>query len=169
MTRHNAGFMAVDIYIGRLGLGAMSRKHGSWFLKTSVKGVETGFLKPGSFMNLSGGPVSAVMDDLGVTPADLLVMHDDIDIKQGLVRHKFGGGHGGHNGLRSIIESIGAADFHRVRLGVGRPPEGESASDYVLSVFDAQEEEDFLKGLEVAYGFLEGEFLLTVDQGADTD
>ncbi|MDH5476715.1 MAG: aminoacyl-tRNA hydrolase [Nitrospinota bacterium] len=158
-TRHNAGFMAVDVYLSRFGQRKMGKQYGSWFLQASPSGVDTSFLKPGSFMNLSGGPVRQAMDDLGLEPSDLLVLHDDIDIKFGEARYKIGGGHGGHNGLRSIMESIGGADFHRIRLGVGRPPEGMAASDYVLSAFSTEEEDGFLDGLESAFDLLESRFL----------
>ena len=159
-TRHNAGFMALDIYLSRMGQGAMGKRYGSWFLRGAPGGVETSFLKPGLYMNLSGGPVRQAMDDLGVELSDVLVLHDDIDIKFGEARYKTGGGHGGHNGLRSIIDTVGGADFHRIRLGVGRPPEGVSASDYVLSAFSADEEEGFLDGLKSAFEMLESRFLL---------
>ncbi|MDH5637413.1 MAG: aminoacyl-tRNA hydrolase [Nitrospinota bacterium] len=166
-TRHNAGFVAVDVYLARAGKGKMEKKYGSWFTIAAPGGVETAFLRPGSFMNLSGGPVKKAMKDLGVGPGELMVMHDDIDIRFGEVRHKLGGGHGGHNGLRSIIESIGGGDFHRIRLGVGRPPEGIVASDYVLSAFSADEEDGFLDGLETAFELLESRFLFNTMEGGD--
>ena len=128
-TRHNAGYLVAD---------ELARRHdGSWRKrkKTEAAPVSLGLndatlLKPTTFMNNSG---SAVSD---YKPADLIVVHDDLDLEAGTVRVKAGGGAGGHNGLRSIIGRLGN-DFVRVRIGVGRPPVGMSVTDYVLSRMDS--------------------------------
>src|SRR5262249_13829489 len=98
-------------------------------------------LKPMTFMNESGRSVGPAIAFFKAQPSDLLVVHDELDLPFGTVRLKFGGGHAGHNGLRSIASSLGTGDFGRVRIGIGRPPpdfRGEIA-DYVLSRFDAVE------------------------------
>ena len=93
-------------------------------------------VKPQTFMNESGKSVKAITKN---TKGDLVVIHDDIDLAVGKVKKKIGGGDAGHRGIRSIIESIATSDFHRIRIGVGRPPKGVEASDYVLSPFHRDE------------------------------
>ena len=155
-TRHNAGFIALDIFAKRLSLPAWREKYESSLIKTRLEnGVDAAFIKPGTYMNLSGGPIRLAMKDFNVTTSGLLVIHDDIDIPLGDTRIKTGGGHGGHNGLRSIIDTLGSRDFHRIRIGVGRPPAGWDAADYVLSGFRPDEEDLFFDGLDKALELLE--------------
>jgi PTH1 family peptidyl-tRNA hydrolase len=90
---------------------------------------------PQTYMNGSGHSVASILRYTNTTISDLIVVHDELDLALGSVRVKIGGGHGGHNGLRSIIDHVGSADFIRVRIGVGRPPDGMDAADYVLSPF----------------------------------
>ena len=99
--------------------------------------------KPQSFMNLSGGPVSRLCRDYEEDPAELIVIHDELDINPGTVRVKKGGGHAGHNGLRSIIEKLGTRDFLRVRTGIGRPPGRMSVVDFVLQAPKKEAKDDF--------------------------
>ena len=128
-TRHNAGYLVAD---------ELAKRHaGSWRKRKKAEAApvslglnDATLLKPTTFMNNSG---SAVSD---YKPADLIVVHDDLDLEAGTVRVKAGGGAGGHNGLRSIIGRLGN-DFVRVRIGVGRPPVGMSVTDYVLSRMDS--------------------------------
>jgi PTH1 family peptidyl-tRNA hydrolase len=95
--------------------------------------------KPNSFMNLSGGPVAALMRFYKVDPTRLIVVHDELDIPFDSIKLKQGGGHGGHNGLRDIISALGMGDFIRVRVGIGRPPGRQPAADFVLRDFGAAE------------------------------
>lgn len=95
--------------------------------------------KPATFMNVSGKPVSALLRFFGVPPERLVVVHDELDIPFDEVRIKFGGGHGGHNGLRDIINAIGTQDFVRLRVGIGRPPGRQDAADFVLKDFSRGE------------------------------
>src|SRR3982750_3981942 len=143
-NRHNVGFMVVD---------ELARRHGLPGGKSTVKGGEatTGLittergrekavlLKPQEFMNLSGFAVSRAAQFYSVEPDHILVVHDEIDIDFGLVRLKNGGGHGGHNGLRSIMEQLGKGDFARLRMGVGRDPNkpagSKDAASWVLADF----------------------------------
>ena len=99
--------------------------------------------KPQSFMNLSGGPVSHLCRDYDEDPGELIVIHDELDINPGTVRVKKGGGHAGHNGLRSIIEKLGTRDFLRVRTGIGRPPGRMSVVDFVLQAPKKEAKDDF--------------------------
>jgi PTH1 family peptidyl-tRNA hydrolase len=95
--------------------------------------------KPNTFMNVSGGPVAALLRFYSLEPSRLIVVHDELDILFDTVRLKSGGGHGGHNGLRDIIAATGGGDFTRVRVGIGRPPGRQSAADYVLRDFASAE------------------------------
>ncbi len=135
-TRHNAGFLMID----QLADKASSRWESSKFEAEIAKGYFQGetctFLKPMTFMNLSGKSVAGVMRFFKIVPDDVIVMHDDIDVPSGKVKAKIGGGHGGHNGIRSIIDCIGVKDFHRIKLGVGRPgdngPSEQDVHNWVL-------------------------------------
>lgn len=139
--RHNVGFMAVDALASHVRADEFRAKFSGMYAKASL-GPEPGLLlKPETFMNLSGTAVQPAAAFFKVAPADIVVIHDELDIPFGEVRLKFGGGHAGHNGLRSIIASLGTSDFGRVRVGIGRPPPGfrGAVADYVLSSFDAIE------------------------------
>ncbi len=131
-TRHNAGWWLVD------ELAASS--NGSWrhdarahteLARIDLAGTQLWLLKPTAFMNRSGGPVAAVAKFYGIEPGAMLVVHDDIDLPPGVARLKFGGGHGGHNGVRDVIAHLGA-DFWRLRLGVGHPGSRDLVLDAVL-------------------------------------
>ncbi|MGV9211192.1 aminoacyl-tRNA hydrolase [Micromonospora sp. RB23] len=148
-NRHNVGFMVAELLAGRVG--ARFGRH-----KRAVAEVAEGRLgfggpklvlvKPLTYMNLSGGPVAALAQFYKVPPAQVVAVHDELDIDFGQVRIKFGGGEGGHNGLRSMSKSLGTKDYARVRFGVGRPPGRQDPADFVLSDFGAAErkELDFL-------------------------
>ncbi|RLP99465.1 aminoacyl-tRNA hydrolase [Micromonospora sp. CV4] len=148
-NRHNVGFMVADLLAGRVG--ARFGRH-----KRAVAEVAEGRLgfggpklvlaKPLTYMNLSGGPVATLAQFYKVPPAQVIALHDELDIGYGQVRVKCGGGEGGHNGLRSMSKSLGTKEYIRVRFGVGRPPGRQDPADYVLSDFGAAErkELDFL-------------------------
>jgi PTH1 family peptidyl-tRNA hydrolase len=97
--------------------------------------------KPNTFMNLSGGPVAALLRFYSLDESRLIVLHDELDIPFDTVRVKSGGGHGGHNGIRDIAAAIGSPEFLRVRIGIGRPPGRQDAADYVLTPFSKAERE----------------------------
>jgi PTH1 family peptidyl-tRNA hydrolase len=98
--------------------------------------------KPMTYMNVSGGPVAALRQFYRVEPADIVVVHDELDLPFGAVRLKQGGGEGGHNGLRSISQSIGTKDYVRVRVGIGRPPGRQDPVDFVLRDFASAERKE---------------------------
>jgi PTH1 family peptidyl-tRNA hydrolase len=136
-NRHNVGFMVVDELRRDAALVDYRDKWSGAF----AKGADLAILKPMTFMNLSGESVQPAAAFLAIDPAHLVVVHDELDLPFGDVRLKLGGGHAGHNGLRSIMQRLGSPDFVRVRVGIGRPPpgfQGEVAA-YVLSDFDASE------------------------------
>lgn len=131
-TLHNAGFWFADA-VARNARESFrpDKKFDAEICKARVAGNEVWIVKPQSFMNLSGGPVRSVLDYYRLSPENLLVAHDEIDLPPGVARLKRGGGHGGHNGVRDVIQHCGSA-FMRLRLGVGHPGEKDKVSGYVL-------------------------------------
>ncbi len=144
-TRHNIGFILVDALADYYG-GHWRSKFQSEEQKVSVVARDIVLLKPQSFMNLSGGPVAAAAKFYKIKPRDVLVIHDELDLEPGRVKLKMGGGHAGHNGLRSIIDHIGA-DFERLRVGIGHPGEKSQVSNYVLHDF-AKADQDWIARLQ---------------------
>ena len=132
-TRHNAGFDVVDALADELGARYWKTEGGALTARCTYRGDELALVKPQSYMNTSGGPVKTLMKTYGVAPDHLIVVHDELDIDPGTIRVKFGGGHAGHNGLRSIGDKLGTRDWHRVRVGIGRPPGRKPVVDWVLS------------------------------------
>lgn len=142
-TRHNAGFQTVDELARRQHVSYWKSQAGCEVASVRIGGREVLLAKPQSFMNCSGGPVAKLCAATGATPQQLLVIHDDLDIPAGDVRVKFAGGHGGHNGLRSIMDKLGSRDFSRVRCGIGRPPGRMDPADYVLRQLRGSFADDF--------------------------
>ncbi|CAN5225419.1 aminoacyl-tRNA hydrolase [soil metagenome] len=129
-TRHNIGFLVADELANRHGRGTWRRKKKSETASVSLGATEAELVKPTTYMNNSGSAVS------GRKAEGLIVIHDDLDLEPGTVRVKIGGGAGGHNGLKSLIQHVGP-DFVRVRVGIGRPPEGVSVTPYVLGKMES--------------------------------
>ena len=149
-TRHNVGFMVVQRLAAAHGVSLKKKLYQGLCGVGRVAGVETTLLLPQTFMNLSGASVGSACKSLGIGPGDLIVVHDEIDLPFGALRFKVGGGHGGHNGLRSICGVLGSADFMRLRVGVGRPQQGSDVADYVLKPFSARERRDLDQVLSAA-------------------
>ncbi|GAA4359825.1 aminoacyl-tRNA hydrolase [Angustibacter luteus] len=155
--RHNVGAMVLDVLGARVGGSFKSHKARAAVLEGRL-GVRPGgapgpravLAKPATYMNESGGPVAGLSQFFKVDPAQLVVVHDELDIPYGQIRLKLGGGEGGHNGLRSITRSVGTKDYLRVRVGIGRPPGRMDAADYVLRDFSATERKDLGVTLEEA-------------------
>jgi PTH1 family peptidyl-tRNA hydrolase len=139
--RHNVGFMAVDRLAEVVRAEPFREKFSGELARATIGGEPALLLKPMTYMNDSGRSVGPALAFFKATAAELIVLHDELDLPFGDVRLKHGGGHAGHNGLRSILSHLGGADFGRVRLGVGRPPPGfrGEVADFVLSPFDATE------------------------------
>lgn len=154
-TRHNAGFEVVDLLADEWGVTYWKNTCGALVgrgkMRRSDGAVEEVVLaKPQSFMNLSGGPVSRLCREFECPAEELVVIHDELDIDPGTVRVKKGGGHAGHNGLRSIIDKLGTRDFLRVRTGIGRPPGRMSVVDFVLAVPKKDAADDFAEACRLA-------------------
>ena len=143
--RHNIGFMALDRAAGANGFGAWRSKFQGEIAEGRVGGKRVVLLKPMTYMNESGRAVGEAARFLKVAPEDVIVVHDELDLAPGKCRMKMGGGHAGHNGLRSIHAHIGA-DYARARLGIGHPGDKRLVSGYVLHDF-AKAEEDWLSNL----------------------
>lgn len=142
-TRHNAGFMVADVLADRIGAKFSSHKKSNSDIVTARLGDRSVIVaKPRTFMNLSGQPVAALARFYSVEPANIVVIHDELDIDFGTIRLKLGGGEGGHNGLRSITQHLGTKDYLRVRVGVGRPPGRMDPASYVLKPFSSAERKD---------------------------
>ena len=141
-NRHNIGFMAVDRIADDHGLGPWRSKFQGQTCEGRLGADKVVLLKPETFMNLSGQSVQAAMKFYKLTPADVVVFHDELDLAPSKLRTKVGGGHAGHNGLRSIHQHIGEA-YARVRMGIGHPGHKDRVSGYVLSDF-AKADQDWL-------------------------
>jgi PTH1 family peptidyl-tRNA hydrolase len=139
-TRHNIGFIVVDEIARRLG-GQWKDKFGGQIAQTARGDRQLVLLKPMEYMNLSGHATQRTASFFKIAANDILVVHDDIDLPFGDVRVKVGGGHGGHNGLRSITEQLGPA-FMRVRCGVGKPASKEKVVGHVLGGFSKEEQKE---------------------------
>ena len=133
-NRHNVGFLAVQEIAKRHGLGPWRRRFAGVACEGPLGGVRTLLLLPGTFMNESGRAVAEAAHFYKISPAEITVFHDEIDLPPGKVRVKIGGGIAGHNGLRSISEHVGN-DYRRVRIGVGHPGDKDLVQHYVLSDF----------------------------------
>ena len=132
-TRHNAGFWLVDEIAADAGATfRFEKRYNGEVCKISPLARDRHLLKPMTFMNRSGQAVAALLRFYKFTPAQLLVVHDELDLPPGTSRIKFGGGHGGHNGLRDIISHLGSRDFFRIRIGIGHPGDSKQVINYVL-------------------------------------
>lgn len=147
-TRHNAGFWFVDA-LAADGFRRETRFHGE-VSRVPVGGREVRVLKPMGFMNLSGQAVAAMAQFYKIPPDAILVVHDELDLAPGVARLKQGGGHGGHNGLRDIVNRLGSRDFLRLRLGIGRPGNTRAVVDYVLGRPSASDREAIESAIESA-------------------
>jgi len=138
-TRHNAGFMLVDRFADECGL-KFENAGPAVCCRGVICGHDVLIIKPQTFMNRSGEPLAAVLDEHPVATESIIVAYDDCDLPPARLRVRSGGSTGGHRGIESITHALGSADFIRLRLGIGRPPSGVTdLADYVLSPFDADE------------------------------
>jgi peptidyl-tRNA hydrolase, PTH1 family len=140
-TRHNLGWLVLDELARRHG-GSWRSKFSGSLAEVRLGDLKLGLLKPETYMNDSGAPVSAAARFYKVEPEHLLVVHDDVDLEPGRLQARAGGGLAGHNGLRSLAQHLGSQEFERLRIGVGRPGRGDrrSVSDWVLSGFAPEDD-----------------------------
>jgi PTH1 family peptidyl-tRNA hydrolase len=134
-TRHNAGFLVIDKLAADHGIVLNKRKFNALYGTGPLGTLDVILAKPLGYMNRSGPPVQQLAAYYRIPNQDVLVVHDDIDLVFGRIKIKEKGGHGGHNGIKSLITAFGDGDFRRVRIGVGRPLSGRDAADHVLGRF----------------------------------
>ncbi|MBI5631989.1 MAG: aminoacyl-tRNA hydrolase [Nitrospirae bacterium] len=138
-TRHNAGFMVIDKLASVYNIALNKKKYKSFFGKDSINDIEVVLAKPQTFMNLSGDSVVQMIKGFNLSADDLIVIYDDMDMDIGRIRIRDKGSHGGHRGVKSIINAIGTDSFVRIKIGIGRPRAGMDSSDYVLTNFKKDE------------------------------
>ena len=145
-TRHNAGFWWVDALARELKLSLVAdRSYHGLLARGNVNGQTVWLLEPQTYMNLSGKSVGALARFFKIAPQDILVVHDELDVPPGQAKLKFGGGHGGHNGLRDIHAQLGTGDYWRLRLGIGHPGDKNQVADWVLKK-PAPDEREAIEG-----------------------
>lgn len=152
-TRHNIGFIAIDEIAEVLQAPSWKQNFGGLFTEIKFCNQRVVLLKPMSYMNNSGVPVQSCASFYKIRPEEILVIHDELDIPLSKIKTKIGGGNGGHNGIKSIESRIGK-EFHRLRIGIGRPEYKDQVSDYVLSDFSSVETEtvdEIIRGISMDF------------------
>jgi PTH1 family peptidyl-tRNA hydrolase len=141
-TRHNVGFLVVEDVARAAGFAVDRKKFAALLGEGTVAGVKTLVVEPQTFMNLSGEAVGAAARFYKVATEDVVVVHDDLDLEFGRVQIKAGGGHAGHNGLKSLVAHLGGPEFVRIRVGIGKPGGRKETVSHVLGGFDRKESEE---------------------------
>jgi PTH1 family peptidyl-tRNA hydrolase len=158
-TRHNIGFMVIDRLVERLSLTIDKKKFDVEYNTVEIKGERLLFAKPMTYMNNSGFSLFKLARYFNTTDERMIVIHDDIDLAFGQIKIKSQGGHGGHNGIKSIIEAFGRNDFTRIRVGIGHPGNKNGVVDHVLGTFSKNETEELdpliIRAVEAAIIILE--------------
>lgn len=149
-TRHNIGFIVIDELLKQEGFRLDKDKFKGKYALEHINGEKIIFLQPQTFMNLSGQALRPLMDYYDIPAEDVLVIYDDLDLPTGKIRLRQKGGHGGHNGIRSIIDELGVTNFKRLRIGVGRPMSAIPVVDYVLGAFSKEQKQDIEEGIKEA-------------------
>ena len=139
LTRHNAGFLVLDNLADKYKIKLTQHKYRSLYGKGEIEGLPVILAKPMTYMNESGKAIKALLSAFNLSPEQILVTHDDIDLPLGKIKTKLKGGDGGQLGIRSTIETLQTREFYRVRIGVDRPEDREDIVDYVLSPFTEEE------------------------------
>jgi PTH1 family peptidyl-tRNA hydrolase len=137
-TRHNIGQRVLDVLAARLHK-AWRREGSALMARAQWRGEPVDLVKPQTFMNVTGPAVAAALRRLDADPADLILVYDDIDMELGKVRIRMKGSAGGHNGVRSVIATLGTEQIRRVKVGIGRPEHKQDVPDHVLTTFEAEE------------------------------
>jgi len=138
-TRHNVGFLVTDALSSEYAIPIDRQKFDAFYGRGSIKGREVVLIKPQSYMNRSGIPIYRIIEYFGIEHRNMLVIHDDIDLVYGRIKIKVKGGHGGHNGVRSIIDTLGDGNFIRLRVGIGRSENESNVTGHVLGRFRPDE------------------------------
>lgn len=147
-TRHNIGFDAITRLSDDYRIALNERKHKAVLGKGIINGHKVILVQPQTYMNLSGECVREVLNFYKLTPENIIVIYDDINLEVGHLRFRKKGSAGGHNGIKNIIQNLGTDEFKRIRIGVGEKPQGWDLADYVLGRFQKQEEEQIREALK---------------------
>lgn len=149
-TRHNAGFIILDRFSDLHGIPVNQTVFNALTGKGKIDGETVILAEPQTFMNASGLAVKRLVDYFKITETDLIVLHDEMDLPFGTIRLKFGGGHGGHRGLLSLIDELGYNQFSRLRFGIGKPPRKSMVEGYVLERFSDEEKDKLAELVDTA-------------------
>lgn len=149
-TKHNVGFIVLDQWAQSHGEAFNQSKFDGEYFETMVNGEKVMFLEPQTYMNLSGESVIQVMNYYHLTPEDVLIVYDDMDIVPGKIRLRLKGSAGGHNGMKNIIQHTKAQNVQRLKVGIGRPEPYHTVVDHVLTPFPKKDQEAMLDGVEQA-------------------
>ena len=149
-TRHNIGFLVVDELAKRNHIQLSKNKFKCDYDMTMLQQEKVLFVQPQTFMNLSGEGIRPLLDFYKIAVEDIIVIYDDLDLPTGKIRLREKGGHGGHNGIRSLIQHLGTKDFKRIRVGIGRPTTAQPIVDYVLQSFAKSEMDDVNHAIMIA-------------------
>ncbi|MCZ0755784.1 aminoacyl-tRNA hydrolase [Anoxybacillus sp. J5B_2022] len=149
-TRHNVGFMVIDELVKRWNLSYSQAKFNGVFASHLISGEKVILCKPLTYMNLSGECVRPLIDYFKIDLEDVVVIYDDLDLPVGKIRLRTKGSAGGHNGIKSLIHHLGTEQFKRIRVGIGRPQNGQKITDYVLGRFQAEEASEIKQAIDRA-------------------
>jgi PTH1 family peptidyl-tRNA hydrolase len=149
-TKHNVGFHVIDKLANSLNISLNQERSKGLFGFETINGEKVFLLKPLTYMNLSGEAVRPLMDFYKINLEDVVIVYDDLDIPPGKIRLREKGGHGGHNGIKSLLAHLGSEQFKRIRIGVGRPEPGDAVTNYVLSTFSGTEKIEIEESIEQA-------------------
>ena len=151
-TRHNVGQMVIDQLVKRHSVKLASHKSrthiAAYKLGVGINAHQIILAKSHSYMNETGGPIKALANFYSIEPANIIVLHDELDIGYSVIRSKLGGGDNGHNGLKSLTSAFNTPDYYRVRLGIGRPMGQQDPADFVLKQFSKEEKKDLDEFIE---------------------
>jgi PTH1 family peptidyl-tRNA hydrolase len=167
-NRHNVGFMVADLLAERIGGRFKAHKGRADTVEGRLAGQRVILAKPKSFMNLSGGPAASLRDFFKIPVERIVVVHDELDIPWATLRLKRGGGDNGHNGLKSMTQSLGNKDYLRVRFGIGRPPGRQDPADFVLKDFTAVERKELPFHVDRAADAVEALLTSTLESAQNT-
>ncbi len=167
-TRHNVGFMVLEELAKRHGWSLQKKKFNSHYTVETIEDERILLLEPQTYMNLSGEAVKPIMDFYNISIDQLLVIYDDLDLPTGKIRLRQSGGHGGHNGMRSIIDHINSKQFNRIRIGIDRPDLDVAITDYVLGKFSKEQkpliEESIKRSADACEAWLSTPFIEVMNE-----
>ncbi|MCX8092961.1 MAG: aminoacyl-tRNA hydrolase [Candidatus Goldbacteria bacterium] len=153
-TRHNIGFIFLDYFADKIKIQFKDKNKLAIYSFKNIGGERIIFIKPQTYMNQSGRAIKFFMDRHKINITDILIIHDDIDLNFARIKIKKGGGDAGHNGIKSIIQEVGAGDFCRIRIGIGRPKEKGNEADFVLDRFSNEEKNKLEKKFPIIESFI---------------